>query len=182
VSVKVGQRGFSPAQICQGLTVSPQYVSKGKGQDEAQGAAARRLGPRGSEGDLREADRPESVPWSGAHETARGEAGRDYGAERDGVVYQSQPSSSELRAAGGMSSHRPEEGNPKRDAARGWARRQEIKKAGGPGGRRLSGRRVSGLVGDACHRRGGDGCGTVGGNRHTPLAVPMTKARQRHPS
>ena len=32
VSVKMGQQGFSPAQIYQVLNVSLQYVSKGKGQ------------------------------------------------------------------------------------------------------------------------------------------------------
>ena len=32
VSVKRGAQGFSPAQICQVLNVSLQYVSKGKGR------------------------------------------------------------------------------------------------------------------------------------------------------
>ena len=46
LSVKMGQQGFSPAQICQVLNVSPQYVSKWKGQYEAEGATALRLGYR----------------------------------------------------------------------------------------------------------------------------------------
>ena len=37
VSVKMGVQGLSPAQICQVLNVSLQYVSKGKGQYEAEG-------------------------------------------------------------------------------------------------------------------------------------------------
>jgi transposase len=44
VSVKMGQQGFSTVQICQVLNGSPQYVSKWKGQYEAEGVAARRLG------------------------------------------------------------------------------------------------------------------------------------------
>ncbi len=32
VRVKMGQQGFGPAQICQVLNVSLQYVSKWKGQ------------------------------------------------------------------------------------------------------------------------------------------------------
>ena len=43
VSVKMGQQGLSPAQICQVLNVSLQSVSKGKGQYEAEGAAALRM-------------------------------------------------------------------------------------------------------------------------------------------
>src|SRR6266852_5429582 len=50
VSVKMGRQGFSAAQICRVLNVSPQYVSKWKGQYEAEGAVALRLGHRGSEG------------------------------------------------------------------------------------------------------------------------------------
>ncbi len=78
VSVKMGQQGFSPAQICQVLKVSPPYVSKGKGHYEAEGAAALRLGPRGSEGYLSEAQRQEIVQWLGAHQTLTVEAVREY--------------------------------------------------------------------------------------------------------
>src|SRR5216684_980258 len=78
VSVKMGQQGFSAAQICQVLNVSPQYVSKWKGQY--------------------------------------------------GVVYQSKQSYYEFLEAGGMSYHRSEKVNPKRDAAQVLGRREEIKK------------------------------------------------------
>jgi putative transposase len=140
VSVKMGQQGFSPAQICQVLNVSSQYVSKWKGQYEAEGAAALRLGYRGSEGYLREEDRQEIVQWIGAHETVSVEAVRDYVEDRYGVVYQSKQSYYELLEAGGMSYHRSEKVNPKRDETQVLARREEIKKNWRPGGRRLSGK------------------------------------------
>jgi putative transposase len=140
VSVKMGQQGFSPAQICQVLNVSPQYVSKWKGQYEAEGAAALQWGHRGSEGYLREEDRQEIVQWIGAHETVSVEAVRDYVEERYGVVYQSKQSYYALLEAGGMSSHRSEKANPKRDEAQVLVRREEIKKNWRPGGRRLSGK------------------------------------------
>lgn len=140
VSVKMGQQGFSPAQICQVLNVSPQYVSKWKGQYEAEGAAALRLGHRGSEGYLRAEDRQEIVQWIGAHETVSVEAVRDYVEDRYGVVYQSKQSYYELLEAGGMSYHRSEKVNPKRDEAQVLVRREEIKKNWRPGGRRLSGK------------------------------------------
>lgn len=128
VSVKMGQQGFSPAQICQVLNVSPQYVSKWKGLYEAEGAAALRLSHRGSEGYLSEAQRQEIVQWIGAHQTLTVEAVRDYVEEHYGVVYQSKQSYYDLLEAGGMSYHRSEPVNPKRDEAQVLARREEIKK------------------------------------------------------
>ena len=85
VSVKMGRQGFSAAQICQVLNVSPQYVSKGKGQYEAEGSVALRLGHRG-EGYWEEEQRQEIVQWIGAHETLTVEAVRDHVEERYGVV------------------------------------------------------------------------------------------------
>src|SRR3989442_3748135 len=78
VSVKMGQQGFSSAQICQVLNVSPQYVSKWKGQYEAEGAASLRLGYRGSESYLSEQQRAESTQWIEGRETLTVEAVRDY--------------------------------------------------------------------------------------------------------
>ena len=128
VSVKMSQQGFSAAQICQMLNVSPQYVSKWKGQYEAEGARALRLGHRGSEGYLSEAQRQEIIQWVGAHETVSVEAVRDYVEERYGVVYQSKQSYYELLEAGGLSYHHSEKVNPKRDEAQVLGRREEIKK------------------------------------------------------
>jgi putative transposase len=78
VSVKRSAQGVSPAQICQGLNVSLQYVSKWKGWYEAGGEAGLRLGHRGSEGYLGAEERHASVQWIGARETVRVEALRDY--------------------------------------------------------------------------------------------------------
>lgn len=100
VSIKMGQQGFSPAQICQVLNVSLQYVSKWKGQYEAEGAAALRVRYRGSEGYLREAERQEILQWIGAQETVSVETVRDYVEERYGVVYHSKQSYYELLEAG----------------------------------------------------------------------------------
>ena len=139
VSVKMGQQGFSPAQICQVLNVSLQYVSKWKGQYEAEGAAALRVRYRGSEGYLREEERQEILQWIGAQETVSVEAVRDYVEERYGVVYHSKQSYYELLEAGGLSYHRTEKSNPKRDEAQVLARREEIKKNWRRAGRRLRG-------------------------------------------
>jgi transposase len=83
---------------------------------------------RGSEGYLREEEREEILQWIGKQETVSVEAVRDYVEERYGVVYHSKQSYDELLDAGGMSYHRSEKSNPKRDEAQILARREEIKK------------------------------------------------------
>lgn len=140
VRVKMGQQGFSPAQICQVLNVSLQYVSKWKGQYEMGGAAALGGRYRGSEGYLREEEREAIVQWIDAHETVSVEAVRDYIEERYGVVYHSKQSYYEVLEAGGMSYHRSEQTNPKRDETQVRERREEIKKNWRRGERRLSGK------------------------------------------
>lgn len=72
-------------------------------------------------------------------ETVSVEAVRDYVEEHYGVVYRSKQSYYELLAAGGMSYHRSEQDNPKRDETQILARREEIKKNWHRGGRRSSG-------------------------------------------
>src|SRR5262245_45387665 len=71
LSVKMERQGSAPAQICQGLNGSPQSVSKWKGQYEAEGATALRLGDRGSESYLSVEQWEESVQWIGVHATLR---------------------------------------------------------------------------------------------------------------
>jgi transposase len=139
VSVKMGVQGFSPAQICQLLNVSLQYVSKWKGLYEAGGGAVLRLGQRGSESYLGEEERQAIVQWIGARDTVSVEAVRDHVEEQYGVVYRSKQSYYELLEAGGMSYHRSEKHNPKRDEAQILVRRDEIKKNWGRGGPRSSG-------------------------------------------
>jgi transposase len=139
VSVKMSTQGFSPTQICHVLNVSLQYVSKWKGLYEAEGGTALRLGYRGSESYLEEEQRQAILQWIGARETVSVEAVRDYIEEQYGVVYRSKQSYYELLAAGGMSYHRSEKHNPKRDEAQVLARREEIKKNWHHGGPRSSG-------------------------------------------
>ena len=136
VSVKMSAQGFSPVQICQVLNVSLQYVSKWKGLYEAEGAVALRLGYRGSESYLEDGQRQAILEWIEARETVSVEALRDYIEEQYGVVYRSKQSYYELLDAGGMSYHRSEKDNPRRDETQVLARREEIKKNWHRGGRR----------------------------------------------
>ena len=139
VSVKMSAQGFSPVQISQVLNVSLQYVSKWKGLSEAGGGVVLRLGHRGSERYLGEEERQAILRWIEARETVSVEALRDYIEEQYGVVYRSKQSYYELLEVGGMSYHRSEKNNPKRDEAQVLARREEIKKNWHRGGPRASG-------------------------------------------
>lgn len=139
VSVKMGEQGFSPTQICQVLNVSLQYVSKWKGLYEAGGGAVLRLGHRGSESYLGGEERHAIVQWLWTRETVSVEALRDYVEEQYGVVYRSKQSYYELLDAGGMSYHRSEKHKPKRDEAQILARREEMKKNWRRDGPRSSG-------------------------------------------
>jgi transposase len=179
ISVKMGRQGFSAAQICQVLNVSPQYVSKWKGQYEAEGAVALRLGQRGSEGYPSEGQRQEIVQWIGGHETVTVEAVRDYVEERYGVVYQSKQSYYEFLEAGGLSYHRSEKVSPKRDEAQVLARREELKKKLAAHREEIERGELVVLVEDECHLVWGDVCGMGWGKRNTPIAVPMTNERPR---
>ena len=93
-----------------------------------EGGRLLRLGHRGSESYLREEERHEILQWIGSHETVSVEAVRDYVEEQYGVVYHSKQSYYDLLEMGGMSYHRSEKNNPKRDEAQVLARREEIKK------------------------------------------------------
>ena len=66
---------------------------------------------------------------------------RDEIEARYGLVYQSKQSYYDLLDASGLSYHRTEKGNPKRNEAQILERREEIKKNWHHGGTRLSGER-----------------------------------------
>ena len=128
LSVKMGQEGYKPQQISRLLNVSEQYVSKWKGVYEAEGVKGLVLGYEGKKPYLGEEQRTEVVKWLKDHTSLRLEELRDYLEERYGVVYQSKQSYYELMDEGGLSYHRNEGLNPKRDEAQVLQKRAELKK------------------------------------------------------
>jgi putative transposase len=93
---------------------------------------------RGSESYLSVEQRHEMEDWLGAQETITVEEVRDEIEARYGIIYQSKQSYYDLMDASGLSYHRTEKGNPKRNEAQVRERREEIKKNWHRGGRRLS--------------------------------------------
>src|SRR5258708_3497455 len=128
LSVKMVENGITPAVVSKLLNVSLQYVSKWKVTYEAEGANALLLDYKGSESYLSKQDRDAAVAWINSHETLSVDALRDHLETEYGIVYASKQSYYDLLDVGGMSYHKSEKHNPKRDDAQVKTRREEIKK------------------------------------------------------
>lgn len=128
VSVKMVHQGVAPAVISTILNISPQYISKWKGIYETEGADALAVAYRGSESYLGPIAREGIVEWIAGQESLTLEQVRDYIESTYGVVYQSKQSYYDLLSEGGMSYHKSEKVNPKRDEGQVLERREVIKK------------------------------------------------------
>jgi len=128
VCVKMALSGMPTVQITEMLNVTPQYVSKWRVRYEQQGAGSLVAGYRGSESYLTGEHCAEILSWIKTQETISVQAVRDYVEEQYGVVYQSKQSYYDLLQAAGLSYHKSEKRNPKRDEAQVLERRDEIKK------------------------------------------------------
>ena len=128
LSVKMVEKGISPAVVSELLNVSAQYVSKWKVMYEAEGADGLALGYQGRDSYLSEQQRAAVIGWINGHETLSVEAVRDHVEAEYGISFLSKQSYYDLLEAGGMSYHKSEKQNPKGDEAQVQARREEIKK------------------------------------------------------
>jgi putative transposase len=138
LGVKLGEGGMVTEAIGEVLQVTPRSVRKWRRRYEREGVEALRVRYRGSESYLRGEQRQEMEDWLGAQETVTLEEVRDEIEARYGIVYQSKQSYYDLLDASGLSYHRTEKSNPKRDEAQVLERREEIKKNWHRGGKRLS--------------------------------------------
>jgi transposase len=141
LSVKLGLAGMATGVIGELLHVTPRYVRKWRGRYEREGVEALRMRYRGSESSLCVEQRQELEDWPGRQETITLEEVRDELEARYGIVYQSKQSYYDLLDASGLSYHRTERSNPKRDEAQVLERREELKKTWRRAGQRLSGER-----------------------------------------
>jgi|SRR5579871_3201884 len=128
LSVKMVEQGMTPGLISELLNVSVQYVSKWKVIYQVEGVGGLALGYRGSQSYLNEEQREEVIAWISSHQTLSVEELRDYLENTYGVVYASKQSYYDLLEAGGLSYHKSQKANPRRDEAQVQARREEIKK------------------------------------------------------
>jgi putative transposase len=138
LSVKLGQEGMATEAVGKVLQVTPRAVRRWRKRYEQEGVTGLQVKYRGSESYLSVEQRQEIEDWLGAQETLTLEEVRDELEARYGIVYQSKQSYYALLDASGLSYHRTEKGNPKRNATQVLERRDEIKKNWHRVGLRLS--------------------------------------------
>ena len=137
IAVKMILQGFKTGDICDLLEVSDAFVSKWKIVYENEGAKGLLLHYKGSVGYLTERQRGEIIFHLKSQTHFTVEALRDLIESRYGVVYKSKQSYYDLLHDAGISWHRTEPVNPKRDEDRVSRKRAEIKKNFTPVRRRL---------------------------------------------
>ena len=133
--VKLREGGMAAEAVGEVLQVTPRAVRAWRQRYARAGVEGLRLRYRGSESYLSVEQRQELEDWLGSQETITVEEVRDEIEARYGIVYQSKQSYYDLLEASGLSYHRTEKGNPKRNEAQVLERREEIKKTGTAVGR-----------------------------------------------
>jgi putative transposase len=128
IAVKMNALGFKTTDICDVLEVSDSFVSKWKTIYENEGAGALRLHYKGGTGFLTEVQRQEIICFIRSKPQFSLEDLRDFIETRYGVVYQSKQSYYDLLKEAGLSWHRSQAVNPRRDEDRVLLKREEIKK------------------------------------------------------
>lgn len=139
--VKLREGGMATAAVGELLHLPPRTVRAWYQRYEREGVEGLRLHYRGSESYLSVEQRQAIEDWLGTQETITVEEVRNEIEARYGISYQSKQSYYDLLEASGLSYHRTEKGNPKRNEAQVLERREEIKKNWHRGGKRLSGAR-----------------------------------------
>jgi len=128
LAVKMILLDFETKNICDLLNVSESFVSKWKVIYENKGAEGLRLNYKGSTGFLSGAQRGEILLYLKGQSHCSVEALSEYIERHYGVVFRSKQSYYDLLKAAGLSWHRTQAVNPKRDAAQVARKREAIKK------------------------------------------------------
>ncbi|MGC1951377.1 MAG: winged helix-turn-helix domain-containing protein [Gammaproteobacteria bacterium] len=128
IAVKMNALGFKTTDICDALGVSDSFVSKWKTIYESEGANALRLNYKGGTGFLIDFQRQEIICFIRNKPHYSVEDLRDFIETRYGVVYQSKQSYYDLLKEAGLSWHRTQAVNPRRDEDGVLLKREEIKK------------------------------------------------------
>jgi putative transposase len=129
VAVKMVLLGFKTQEICDVLAVSDSFVSKWKTIYENEGAKGLLLHYQGSKGFLTEHQRNEIIFYLKCRTHYSIEELRDLIESQYGIIYQSKQSYYDLLKDAGMSWHKTQPINPKRDEEKVLLKREDIKKA-----------------------------------------------------
>jgi putative transposase len=128
LAVKMLKSGISSDQVAENLKVSPQFISKWKVIYEKDGAKGLALAYRGSTGYLTAEQSLQVIGWIESKTSLTLGQLADYLERQFFVSYKSKQSLYDLLEAGGMSWHKSEKVNPRRDEQLVKERREELKK------------------------------------------------------
>ena len=128
LAVKMILFDFKTEDICALLNVSDAFVSKWKIRFENEGGETLKLNYKGGKGFLTADQRDEILFYLRMQPHYSVEALRDYIEYHYGVVYHSKQSYYDLLDAAGLSWHKTQAANPKRDDTQVLRKREEIKK------------------------------------------------------
>ena len=179
IAVKMVSQGFLVKDIGELLDVSDAFVSKWKRIYEEQGAKGLHLRYQGSTGFLTPHQRGEVILHLKNQTHFSVDELRDFIERRYGVVYQSKQSYYDLLKAAGISWHRTEPVNPKRDEAKVLQKREEIKSILHAREAEIKSGEVIVFMEDECHLLSGDTSGYGWGRRNERLEVPIQNAKER---
>jgi len=173
IAVKMVSQGFLTKDICDLLDVSDSFVSKWKTIYEEQGAKGLLLHYKGSQGFLTPHQRGEVILHLKKQTHFSVEELRDLIESRYGVVYQSKQSYYDLLKDAGISWHRTEPVNPKRDEQKVLQKREVIKSALDAREAEVKAGDVHVFMEDECHLLSGDTSGYVWGKQNERIEVLM---------
>jgi len=179
LSVKLVQSGMEGQSVSEMMKVSEQYVSKWKTNYSSEGAKGLLLGYQGSSNYLNESERNEIVSWISKQTQVSVETLQNHLEANYGVVYRSRESYYELLKAGGMSYHKSEKVNPKRDEKVIKEKREAIQKELAKRSEEIATGELMVLIEDEVHLLWRDVCGYVWGQNGDKIEVSMTNEKER---
>jgi putative transposase len=128
LAAKMVSEGFERSAICKLLDVSDSFISKWKNIYEDKGAEGLLLNHKGSQSFLTLAQKNEVIVYLRNLSHFSVEELRDYIESTHGVIYKSKQSYYDLFDEAGISWHKSQKVNPKRDEKKILAKREDIKK------------------------------------------------------
>ncbi len=128
LAAKMVLEGFEISTICKLLDVSDSFVSKWKNIYEDKGAEGLLLNHKGSKSFLTSEQRYEVILYLKTLSHFSVEELRDYIENTHGIVYKSKQSYYDLFDEAGISWHKSQKVNPKRNEKKISAKREDIKK------------------------------------------------------
>jgi putative transposase len=179
VAVNMVKAGLKLREVCKILNVSDAFVSKWKIIYENKGAEGLLSGYKGSKGYLDKSQKDEIKKYLETKEYLSIEELRDYIEKEYGVLYKSKQSYNDLLNSGGLSWHKTQKKNPRRNWEKVLLKREEIKKKLKDCEAEIKSGELYVFAEDECHLLWGDTLGYVWGRRNNRIEIPILNEKER---